>query len=72
MHEKSGHAIDALLNQCVNFKTLDNITAVLVGFKGIERMAQGKRPVSSPQYLPTELNMDWDKLEKEAVEESHQ
>lgn len=68
MHERSGAAIDSVLNTCVDFKTLDNITAVLIGFRGIEHLASGKRPLSS--HEPTELNMDWEKLEKEAHDEA--
>lgn len=40
MHEKSGLVIDQILNDCVEQKTLDNITAVMIGFKGFERICE--------------------------------
>jgi hypothetical protein len=40
LHEKSGLIIDGVLNACVDNRTLDNITAVLIGFKGIERIME--------------------------------
>ena len=40
MHEKSGLVIDQILNHCVEQKTLDNITAVMIGFKGFERISE--------------------------------
>jgi len=53
------------LNACVENRTLDNITAVLIGFKGLEKMIELKKKFSEC----TELQLDWDKLEKEVEDE---
>ena len=37
-HERSGASIDELLISCVEQKTLDNITAVIIGFNGLDRI----------------------------------
>jgi hypothetical protein len=46
-----------VLNSCVEFKTLDNITAVMIGFRGLGKIVESKRP-SIPA---TEIELDWDK-----------
>jgi protein phosphatase 2C family protein 2/3 len=38
-HERSGQMIDNLLNSCIERKTLDNVTAVLIGFQSLESLA---------------------------------
>ena len=37
IHEKCGQAIDKILHKCVWDKTLDNITAVIIGFENFEK-----------------------------------
>jgi hypothetical protein len=54
-----------VLNACVENRTLDNITAVLIGFKGIEKIMEQKRKVCDC----LEVQLDWDKLEKEVEDE---
>ena len=36
MHERCGASIDSILNGCIEQKTLDNVTAVIIGFKSYE------------------------------------
>lgn len=43
VHERSGNMVDTILTSCVENKTLDNITAVLIGFKGLEKIIETKR-----------------------------
>jgi protein phosphatase PTC2/3 len=38
LHSKAGDAIDRILHACINEKTLDNVTAVMIGFKNLEEM----------------------------------
>jgi hypothetical protein len=57
VHERSGAIIDSVLNSCVESKTLDNITSVLIGFRGLGKIVENKR-VSMPA---TEIEFDWDK-----------
>ena len=40
MNEAAGRLIDDVLIDCVEHTTLDNITAVLIGFKGYENIFQ--------------------------------
>lgn len=56
-HERSGQMIDNVLNSCIEHKTLDNVTAVLIGFQSLESM--GKTTVNAE---PTKLIFDWVKL----------
>lgn len=55
--ERSGAIIDSVLNSCVEFKTLDNITAVMIGFRGLGKIVESKRP----SVHATEIEFDWDK-----------
>ena len=43
MHSRCGAAVDAVLNQCVTEKTLDNITCVVVGFNNYEKIIERAR-----------------------------
>ncbi len=42
VHERCGAAVDNVLVTCVEQKTLDNITAVIIGFNGFEKMTSLK------------------------------
>ncbi len=57
--------IDNVLNQCIEHKTLDNVTAVIIGFQALEALCE-----TFIQIEPTELLFDWDKISKEADEET--
>lgn len=54
-----------MLNSCVENKTLDNITAVLIGFKGLEKIIESKKGLGPL----TETFLDWTKTEKDANDE---
>lgn len=43
MHARCGSSVDGVLNQCVNQKTLDNITCVIIGFNGFEKLIEKAR-----------------------------
>lgn len=38
LHSRAGDAIDRTLHCCINNKTLDNVTAVMIGFKNLEEL----------------------------------
>ena len=42
LHERCGAAVDKVLVNCVEKKTLENITAVIIRFNGFERMTSNK------------------------------
>jgi len=54
-----------VLNLCVENKTLDNITAVLIGFKGLEKIIESKKALGQL----TETFLDWTKTEKDVNDE---
>lgn len=43
VHQRCGSSIDMLLHECVNEKTLDNITAVIIGFQSYETHVEKSR-----------------------------
>ena len=43
VHARSGLAVDTVLNESVEQKTLDNITAVIIGFQSFENMIDRAR-----------------------------
>lgn len=55
--------IDNVLNQCIEHKTLDNVTAVIIGFQSLETMCDKKIFAE-----PNEIQLNWDSLQKEAEE----
>ena len=58
-HQISGNAIDTLMFNCVESRTLDNITGVLIGFEGFQRMCES----ILRREAPTQTELNWDKLE---------
>lgn len=42
VHERCGAAVDSILATCVENKTLDNITAIVISFNGFERMLSNR------------------------------
>jgi len=42
MHERCGAAVDKILISCVEHKTLDNITAIVIGFNGFEKIINNR------------------------------
>ena len=64
VHDRCGAAVDKILVTCVEAKTLDNITAVIIGFNGFEKMTNIKGYQLNPKI--TEVKFDWDVLEVEA------
>jgi serine/threonine protein phosphatase PrpC len=44
MHQKAGLVVDKVLHECVNFKTLDNITAVMIAFNNFEAITSPDEP----------------------------
>jgi protein phosphatase 2C family protein 2/3 len=47
VHQRCGSAIDMVLHECVNEKTLDNITAVIIGFSNLETQVDKARTSNS-------------------------
>ena len=64
MHSRCGEFIDIILNSCVEAKTLDNITAVVIGFPSCERLLDPSKNLHHDE--PTEVQFDWEQLEKES------
>jgi len=65
MHERCGAAVDRILNSCVEHKTLDNITAVIIGLNGFEKMAKNRLNYYVNLKI-SEAKFDWDLLDTEA------
>jgi len=60
VHEKCGQSVDAVLNGCVNRKTLDNITAVIIGFNRYEEQTE-KFNKFDQMYTKVPLTqLDWE------------
>lgn len=51
VHQRCGSAIDMLLHECVNEKTLDNITAVIIGFGNFESHVEKARTTASSNLI---------------------
>lgn len=47
VHQRCGSAIDMMLHECVNEKTLDNITSVIIGFQNYETHVDKARTSNS-------------------------
>ena len=47
VHQRCGSATDMVLHECVNEKTLDNITAVIIGFSKLETQVDKARKSNS-------------------------
>ena len=76
MHARCGASVDAALNECVNQKTLDNITCVIIGFNNFEKMIEKARTTGArndkirDKNIPAlEEDLDWEE-EMTAIEES--
>jgi serine/threonine protein phosphatase PrpC len=79
VHQRCGSAIDMLLHECVNEKTLDNITSVIIGFQNYEtqvekaRSSQNNGPLlgftKNKLEAIEEVELQWDE-EISAVEDS--
>ena len=76
MHERCGLSVDAILNGCVESKTLDNVTAVVIGFKNyeqiIEKVNRGGPAASILQPSRENLvthDFDWQAEEDELYDE---
>lgn len=65
VHERCGASVDKVLIQCVEQKTLDNITAVIIGFSGFEKMVSNRLNYYLNPKIP-EVKFDWEALEIEA------
>jgi protein phosphatase PTC2/3 len=55
LHSKAGDGIDRLLHGCVEEKTLDNVTAVLIGFKHLEELIEKGYRHSFQKVIPESL-----------------
>ena len=67
VHARCGLGVDGVLNGCVNSKTLDNITAVLIGFQSFEKLIEKSRSTGvrgdalKPSMPDSEtVDFDWD------------
>lgn len=67
MHARCGAAVDGCLNECVNQKTLDNITCVIVGFNNFEKLIERARTtggrndkIRDASVVAEEVELDWD------------
>ena len=76
VHARCGLAVDGVLNGCVELKTLDNITAVLIGFQSFEKVIEKSRSTGirvDNQWLNSDdvetIYFDWNQ-EKLAMQES--
>jgi len=76
MHARCGAAVDQALNECVNQKTLDNITCVVIGFNNFEKMIDKARTtggrndlIRDSSVVADEVELEWEK-EMQAIEES--
>ena len=76
VHARCGLGVDGVLNGCVNSKTLDNITAVLIGFQSFEKLIEKSRSTGvrndalKPRMPDCEtVDFDWD-LEESQIQES--
>lgn len=76
VHARCGQAVDMVLNQTVNEKTLDNITAVIIGFQSFEKMIEKARSTGVRKTAlrplagdPEDFELDWEK-EMNEVDES--
>ena len=64
LHSKAGDSIDRILHGCVEEKTLDNVTAVMIGFKNLEELCEkGYRPPHQEE-IPESL-MEHENVEDE-------
>ena len=78
MHARCGAAVDASLNECVNQKTLDNITSVIIGFNNFEKLIDRARTTGARNdkirdagVVAEEYELDWE-LEMAQIEETDQ
>jgi uncharacterized NAD(P)/FAD-binding protein YdhS len=76
VHFRCGAAVDASLNDCVNHKTLDNITCVVIGFNNFEKVIERARTtgartekIRDTTQDAEEFELDWQK-EMDEIEES--
>lgn len=76
MHARCGSSVDGVLNQCVNQKTLDNITCVIIGFNGFEKLIEKARTtggrndrVRDAEMIAEETQLNWDE-EMAAIDNS--
>lgn len=67
IHARCGSSVDACLNECVNQKTLDNITCVIVGFANYEKLIERARTtggkndkIRDTQTDVEEVELDWE------------
>lgn len=67
MHARCGAAVDGSLNECVNQKTLDNITCVIIGFNNFEKLIERARTtgarndkIRDASVVAEEIDLDWD------------
>jgi len=74
MHARCGAAVDATLNECVNQKTLDNITCVVIGFNNFDKLIERARTTGARNEKirdttvdAEEYELDWEK-EMEEIE----
>ena len=78
MHARCGSAVDASLNECVNQKTLDNITCVIIGFNNFEKLIERARTtggrndkIREANAVAEEVQLDWD-FELDRIDEADQ
>lgn len=76
MHARCGTSVDAVLNECVNQKTLDNITCVIIGFNNFEKLIDRARTtggcnekIRDTDLIADNVELDWE-LEQALIEES--
>lgn len=68
LHARCGASVDGVLNECVNQKTLDNITSVIIGFNSFEKLIERARTTGArnekirESMLEAEtVELDWEK-----------
>lgn len=69
MHARCGQAVDGVLNECVNSKTLDNITCVLIGFNNFEKLIERARTTGARNDKIRDATIDADVTELDWEEE---
>lgn len=70
LHTKAGDSIDRILHGCVEEKTLDNVTAVMIGFKNMEELTEKGYRTPKTESIPESL-MESENVEEELEKVAH-
>lgn len=67
LHSRCGASVDGVLNECVNQKTLDNITSVIIGFNCFEKIIERARTtgarndkIRESMLVAETVELDWE------------